>query len=1122
MLTIYKASAGSGKTYRLTLEYLKALLTVKQPDGTYVLNSEKRLKGPRRQRRHRVIMAITFTNAATAEMKERIIGTLNDIACGHSDADSIADSLCRVAACTREELREVADRALGELLYDFGGFNVSTIDSFFQTVLRTFAREIDRQGDYEVELNTRDVISRSISQMLDDFNYNSPSYAGRLQQWLVDRTLNLVKEGQGYNYFDRSGKLLSDLTRNMEKCLDEHYAAIAKPLRDYLFDASRPEAFVKLLKEIIAGYRKPYVDAAQAVVDFARLHAMSERGSVYPRAEKVARGGRLVSSDLSTKAFTEDPSELTDRQLIGKKTPELSAGAREEYTELCRRFVEEHHRARPQIEIYTCLLESVGQLEFIGMVQETMQTLLRDNNIMLIGDTGELLSRIIGVADTPFVYERLGMLLENIMIDEFQDTSPMQWRNLKPLVANGIDDYDNLIIGDEKQAIYRFRNSDSALLGHVVQDIDFPGKNELRGTVPEENTNYRSAPEIVRFNNTLFSLLSRSFDTPYYSNVVQRVAKEDMPGYVRLTLLPDKFDRTEVLERMAQDILRQHADGYGWRRILILARSNTDIREIVRFMVERHPEIPVLSSEALLLSNSPAVRTIISLLNLVGRSYHAKALTRDGDDGARRYSSRSDVALLITRYNYFANTLDGEGADALEAALRDTGDHNDALLDEIRAIRAKNPSNIVALIDAVAQTKLPPEQRRNEYAYIAALQDQALRMADSTDSSLASFLDAYERNVNVWAIQAAADIDAVEAMTIHRSKGLGRDCVIIPFGDWELEHGNTRMWLPLDAFAPLRGKDCVPPALYVDVPNTSPLADAEQSPVAPLVTAEIEAERIDNLNATYVAYTRAKHELIVYMGCREVGAEIARCLQSDTVPAPDTISLAEHYDPATAEFTLGAPTKASAAKAPDPAIDAGEYHVIFRDDTRELVCIDDLLAADVDIGNEQPAEVVDPRAPFTSTPEMDEAARRGTVLHSVLANTLVIDDLEEALRWNAARENIGEAELDTFRRDLAAAFAAGGDEVVGWFADGNEVLVERTIYAPAVRPDEPDRSLRPDRVVIAPDGTVTVVDYKFTTEVKNSHRRQVSEYISLMHSLGYERVGGRLWYPLLHKVIRVE
>ena len=544
-----------------------------------------------------------------------------------------------------------------------------------------------------------------------------------------------------------------------------------------------------------------------------------------------------------------------------------------------------------------------------------------------------------------------------------------------------------------------------------------------------------------------------------------------------------------------------------------------DSNDVIWVRVDRARKLPVTSLlRALGYGSDEQIR------QLLGNDEKLEAtMQRDGgDDGTRRYSSRSDVALLITRYNYFANTLDGGGADALEAALRDTGDHNDALLDEIRAIRAKKPSNIVALIDAVAQTKLPPEQRRNEYAYIAALQDQALRMADTSDSSLASFLDAYERNINVWAIQAASDIDAVEAMTIHRSKGLGRDCVIIPFGDWELEHGNTRMWLPLDAFGPLQGKDCVPPALYVDVPNTSPLADAEQSPVAPLVEAEIKAERIDNLNATYVAYTRAKHELIVYTGCRGVGADIARCLQSDTVPAPGTISLAGQYDADTATFTLGAPTKATAAKASVPNIDAGVYNVIFRDDTRELVCIDDLLAADTDIGNEQPAEVVDPRPAFASTPEMDEAARRGTVLHSVLANTLVIDDLEEALRWNAARENIGDAELETFRRDLAGAFAAGGEEVESWFAPGNEVLVERTIYAPSGSPGEPDRSLRPDRVVIAPDGTVTVVDYKFTTEVKNSHRRQVSEYISLMHSLGYERVGGRLWYPLLHKVIRVE
>lgn len=1123
MLTIYKASAGSGKTFTLAYEYIKTLLGIRTEDGHYRLNSDRHAPGGhRRPGRHRAILALTFTNAATDEMKRRIVKQISALA----DAGTFARAdyskrLLDKYGCTPDELRHAAATALSELLYDYANFNVSTIDSFFQGILRTFSREVDQQGDYDLAIDSNDAISQSISLMLDELNYASPKNADRLIDWISNYTLEKVREGKSFNFFQRDGYLIRELANAMEKSMDETFGKYSKPLREYLADPTRINDFDKALRK---ASEKAFDYCAALGASISKMLAeagISEDifGAVHARMALVAEPKAVIKSDaFKPKAFQPGRPD-SDLFARGKEKKYGSHPAMGEIVPLVHQFCDEMPRAYRRRKIYDKLRASLGTLDFMGMALHTLEKYLRDSNTVLLSDTGELLKRIISDAEMPFIYERLGMKLETLLIDEFQDTSKVQWHNLKPLVGNSLaQDFDSLIIGDEKQSIYRFRNSDSELLGRQVQTDDFPTQSVVRGNSPEENTNWRSAGIIVRFNNTVFNLLSRVFDAKYYGNVIQTPSArfDKQPGYIKIHFhaQADTPGHEEILESMAREMLRQHEAGYHWSDILVLCRQRKEASEVVKYLTTKHPEIRVLSSEALLLSNSPAVRSVMSMLRLISRSYQSRELTRPGDEA--HYASHADIVMMITRYHHY----ESEGyapADALEAALQEGAEAAGALKGQIEAIRAENPANLVALVEAVISHKLSAEQRSKEYAYIAALQDLAIKQAESTEPSLAEFIAAYERNKDKWAIKASADLDAVEIMTIHRSKGLEKECVHIPFGDWEIYHENSKLWIPMDGFTEFDAA-IKPPLLRLTVEDGSPLRDSTISPVADYLAADRQAEIIDNLNDTYVAYTRAKRELFIHCQTDNIGAAIHTLFTTaHPVTDPRTIDLTEGYDELTDTFTLGGPTTpGEKAKSDSNPVDAGDYPVIYRSDTRELVSIDDALATDLDIGGEEDKETVDTYKPFEGTPEMQEAARRGTNLHAILAAMRTIGDLPRSLAWQCAREDVDDSEADEYRATLTEAITSGGDTVSEWFDPGYKVYAERSIYVP-----DADESFRPDRVIVRPDGSVVVVDYKFTAETRKSHHRQVSHYVELLHRLGRPSVEGYIWYPVMKKIIKV-
>ena len=1122
MLTIYKASAGSGKTFTLAYEYIKTLLGIKTEKGLYRLNSDKYAPGHyRRQGRHRAILALTFTNAATDEMKRRIVAQLNALTATDATTTSqYAPGLMAEYGCNADELRQAASLALSELLYDYSNFNVSTIDSFFQGVLRTFSREVDQQGDYDLAIDARDAISQSISLMLDELNYATPHNADRLIGWISNFTLEKVRDGKAFNFFQRDGYLINDLASTMEKSMDETFGNYSQALRQYLEEPSRINAFDKVLRKAEAEVFDHCRSIGQRITDSLAAIGITDKvfGSVHDRIALLDDPkARIDSSTFKINAFKPDCTDFYARGMEKKYggVPGIEAIV-EDVASFCREMPTAYRRRK----IYSALRSSLGTLDFIGMALHTLEKYLRESNTVLLNDTGELLKRIISDAEMPFIYERLGMKLETLLIDEFQDTSKVQWHNLKPLVGNSLaQNFDNLIIGDEKQSIYRFRNSDSELLGSQVQNIDFPDESSIRGSRTEDNTNWRSAGDIVRFNNTIFDRLRAVYDARYYTNVIQTPAKKNdrQPAYIKVTFhtQPDMPANDTIIESLAADILRQHEAGYRWSDIMVLCRARHEAAEVVKYLTANYPQIQILSSQALLLRNSPAVRSVMSMLKLVSRSYQSRDLTRPDDTPT--YTSRADVVMMITRYCHY----ESEGyapEDALEAALREGSEAAGVLKEQIDAIRAENPANLVALVEAIISHKLSPEQRRKEYAYIAALQDLAIKQAESSEPSLADFIAAYDRNEDKWAIKASADLDAVEVMTIHHSKGLERACVHIPFGDWELYHSNTTIWLPTAGFTEFPA-DIMPPLLRLTVDSTSPLRDASISPVAKELDDDRRAEIIDNLNATYVAYTRASRELIIHCHTENIGADLYRLFTGSdgyTVAQGFTLDLTDGFDNLTETYTLGEPTTPGKAQIADGNLtDAGEYAVIYRNDTRELVSIDDALATDLDIGGEEDKEIVDAIEPFEATPEMIEAARRGNDMHAILATMRTIGDLDRALAWQCSREDVSADDATRYRTILTEAIEHGGDTVAEWFAPHCKVYAERSIYVPDI-----DESFRPDRVVVRPDGSVVVVDYKFTTGTRRSHHQQVCRYVELLHKLGRPSVEGYIWYPALKKIIK--
>lgn len=1188
MLTVYKASAGSGKTFTLAGEYIRLLLGHKIPAAhaggkpRYALNLDKYAPGGRRHpNRHRHILAITFTNKATAEMKERILGEINALAAipsdGSPDSPYAADFLSTFT-CTREELALAAAMAERELLSSYSDFHISTIDSFFQTVLRTFAREVDHQGDYSLSLDDKDVVTGGISLMLDTLNHgeaSSPAEARReerIRRWINTIVDARLADGRVSNVFDTSSDILQRLRKYVINMTGEEFRRKADAMSAYFASDSivefrkallaRQARFENIISKAVEEFdhmlRQNGIEKSWLSYDFEKLErGMLGLDDLKPESLGLGEKAQKKPSELLAWSAGDNPDPLfvkKNLQAAGLKPSDIPVPA----IEACRNFLEMCRNGYVARQILKSILEGCDRLEFLGYASEFIYIYRRENNLILLSDTNELLARIINGEELPFIYERLGLELRHLLIDEFQDTSRMQWENLRPLVGNSLGNgNDSLIIGDVKQAIYRFRNSDSSMLDHEIETLDFPDDAHPRGLVPEENSNWRSSHTVVRFNNTLFSLLPELLGVPGYEGVMQELPSKtaSKPGYVRLDIRQGADTPDYTL--LADDILRQHESGYRWSDIAVLVRRNTEAVAIVNWLLENHPEIPVLSDEALLLDRSAAVQLILSMLRIVNETYEFTGKSIE-EQARMRSISKREINMLVARFNYHL----GEGIeapDALRAAISEAPETGSRLNADVADVLDRRPANNSALVETIVSTKLGPAIRAEEAAFIAAFQDVMDDYFSNHDGGLGDFLKWWDSNKKKLALASSPGLDAVNVLTIHKSKGLEWPCVHIPECDWPMEKPGEEIWYDVRGAMQKWVPDAlpfVPPMLML---RGAEIFAAPASPLKNQYETDISAQRADNLNSTYVAFTRASNELIITCRC-SVNARDGRISYSKvTENIVDAISMSlsrpelsynrlaiplgllNVYDGQLAaapgklmqQCVIGAPTSCSRRKESDEKDNAGSsglssrndmmsYDVVLRDDTRELTGVDNVLSeARIDIGGEAPKEITDApeETPYRS-PEMQRAAELGTTLHNILASMRRCSDLDKAISSAAHAMHLSRTESRELSEIISEAFEKSGPLPAKWFAEkGIAVLPEREIYDPDA--PSPDMEIhRPDRVVMYEDGSIDVIDYKFTSRLKAEHRSQIECYRRLLSRIYPEaEIRCHLWYPRHGRII---
>ncbi len=1097
MISIYKASAGSGKTFTLAYQYIKMLLGRQlEGAGHYRLST-------RRSNRHRSILAITFTNKATEEMKHRILHELAVLAGtepGWTKPSPYLADLCRDLHASEADIAAEARRALSELLFDYGRFSVSTIDAFFQQVLRTFAREADQTGNFELDVDDAGMIRIAIARLFRSISFPAPEMkeaAAHTKDWLLRFCRAKMLNGLNFNILNRASGLFAELAGFVGDALDETFAAHHSEMMAYL---SQPEKIVELasaladISEATAGSISAaarYGLEALDEIDPALLNRFS------PGAFKkyLSKGPKWEEISTTLANMAADGASA-----IKKGPPSLAALSKslKSDTALTGRIAGASRAIIEGIDVMVTADALTDNIYFLGLLADIIREMAevrRESNTLLLSDTNLLLSKIIGSDETPFLYERMGVRLEHFLIDEFQDTSRMQWQNLKPLLAEGLaTDRDSLIIGDEKQCIYRFRASDPSLLQSGV-GADFPGSS--REIASGQNTNWRSSATVVEFNNAFFKEAARALSSSHpspegepslsdiYHNVEQRIspAHSDHSGYIDIARVAR---RDEGFARSADAIARQINEGsYRPADIAALFRSRKSATEFIRYLLQRQaddptfPSFSIISDDSIAVGSSAAVKLIVSSLRSLLLLRPAAGESEEILERQRHSRTLDEeiLARLVNDFEFFAH--DTPPSEALSRAVdlavnaAPTDPRHAPMIDSHMVC-----PNLSSLVDRIITLLIDEPSFQAEHAFINAFQDIVVDFAARNGSDLPAFLKWWDTKGASTAVSSRQDEQSLRVMTIHKSKGLEFKCVHIPSADWDISKGGSPEWFTIpEGSQILPGLD---PALLPPIIPLKAVSKLKNSFFAPQYSKLVRDTALDELNTLYVAFTRAIDELIVSYTASSSG-KTGKLIEG----------VIDSLDPqAEGSYMSGLPTsrRAGSAKAATALEPAGAPIAIPAILPADAPSLWSRTRLDTPVGD-----------PFA-------APLRGIILHDILARVTRIDDLPRAIRSLTGIGRLSSSEAPEIERMLAELLA--DPRVKPWFDGFERVMMERPI---AVGPGGRDHR-RPDRVVWTADGHIDIIDYKSGQEHLRSHSRQVGAYMRQLRDLGYKGVRGFVWY----------
>ena len=1009
-------------------------------------------------------------------MKDRILEYLNTFARGQNN--ELTKELKESLHLDDATFQQYAQEAQAAILHKYDQFSISTIDAFFQKVIRSFTREAGLVGDYRLEVETDAVLEEVIDNLMDELGNNK-----ELTDWVVEFAKENLENERPW-----------DVRSNLIEFASEIFREEFKEIEDEVINTTSSRKYFHDLRKTLLKERDYFLDKGEALAKKA-LSIIDEEGWIESDI-KYGKGSGLFgflqkyAFDKTVKGKPEASDRVRDFMIAAnwpspkaKNSKRIIEVAGQKLVPIIKELIQlrkDHFKKSLSADV---VLQNLYVFGLVADISRKLREYKDENNLMLLADAPKFLNGVIQDSDTPFIYEKVGSFYKNYLIDEFQDTSSMQWKNFLPLLTNSLDQgYTSLVVGDVKQAIYRWRGGDLKLL----QDEIEKNIGTDRIAINELTSNFRSSSSVVEFNNTVFEQASaiisittgHSISTQAYRDVRQKASRDEQ-GFVRIKFLKDEDEikwKDQALNAIPGYLEELQEMGASLKDIAILVRRNDEgqqiVAEILQYKNSGHAKAgcryEVVSNESLRLDGASSVNLLLAAMRYLLNPEDGVARAQLGYEFAKLHEperSLKDV-FAVSNQTIFENNLP-------PAFTREKTFLKKLPLFEL----TETLVSIFKLGDI-----------KGELAYLITFQNLVLDFYSREKNDLGAFLEWWEDNKAKKSIQVSGEVDAVQILTIHKSKGLQFKYVIVPFCAWGLDHDNWQapnLWVTTQE-EPFNGLGYFP-VKYVSTLKDTFFADYYEE--------EQTRSYLDNLNLLYVALTRAEHGLIVMAphpdnkgGRKET---VAQLLYNSI---QHSYATSESWNPQESEFTSGEWSLHSFKKGS------------VSSDSISLSNYASFLWRDKIVIKQQSSNF------FESKEEAKfEKISFGIHIHTVLSRIAYSHQIPETLDQMVREGFITSDQKGIVSHQLNELLT--NPQVASWFDPSWDVRTEIPILLPSGSESRIDRLMLKGRKAV-------VVDFK-TGIPSKADQKQVRDYVDILRKMNFADVEGYVLYIRTKEVVSV-
>jgi len=1100
--SIYRSSAGSGKTFTLTKEYLKLVFTT---PGSQLFTPFY----------FRNILAVTFTNDAANEMKERILSNLMEIA--NLPKEGIHPMLTLLQEEIKQEypdkfkevgeLKKYAASIHETILHNYADFSVSTIDAFSSKIVQSFKKDLGLPYSFEVELDVDELIDEAVDFLQDEIGLKENK---ELTYFLVDYAKKKADAEKSW-YIDDS---LKSFAFQLFKEDTIHFI-------DSLADISLQD-FKKIIGELYQYLAS--VDNAVKQVGIDAMHLLHAYnidsndlyygkngiGGLYKKLQEGKKINEINIENGHIQKF------VYEDKLCGSKVNAETKAAVEQIkphlVDFYERLARLVNKELSNYIIASNLSRNIYLLAIINELKKKLDEIKQDKHIVHISDFNRKINEIVEEEPVPYIYERIGERYKHILIDEFQDTSKMQWHNLIPLLLNALgQNMANLVVGDAKQAIYRWRGGKASMLVDLphVPTIEKEAvlAAELNTFVTHENSlslkvNRRSKDNIVAFNNDLFTALKDEFSTvfpalPAFYKDVTQATNSKSGGSVSMEFIAENATNSvykdtvfiRILEQVKVLVEKFH---YNYSDIAILVRKNSDGSFIAEKLMSKG--FNVVSNDSLLLANAPIVQFIINFLKVIAFPVNAlikMELVQFLDEYSK--NKQSDYEKL--KGDVYEDLVEIINKNDLENYFEWINHHFSTSL-QAKGIQFRTIYEIAE--ELIRQFGL--HEQDEQQIYLQELLDVVLAFSTKKGNSILDFLDFWEFKKDKLSVSSPSKSDAIKVMSLHKSKGLQFPVVIIPFADWELKGKRNEKWFNWTG-APIGGKL---ENIMLSLSN-----QLEKTSMAAAYLEECEQQFIEGINMLYVGCTRAEEKLFTI-------SKVKSLPKKATVPSQINQMLFNYA-------SQHLPSESKEAFAIDFTDDHGEHHSV---DTQIFEpYIDESEVEESEANQAAKVHQYDLNA-FIHTASLNKirmrkntlryddsdislsqifsARKAGIIMHYAFEKIKFASDISPAVDEIVSEGLISVEEAATYKEKMTQVVNL--PEISTYFqpSEGIKIKNEKEIILGG-KATTTGTSLRPDRIVRYKDELV-IIDYKTGQENEEKYADQIKSYARAFKAMGYENV----------------